>query len=185
MGRLTVGIDLGLDGAVAVLEPDGQIMSAFLVPSIPAKTKRVKKKDGKVKTKTISKKQYDEPEMVRAIEMIIEAAGEFAPLFVLEKGQPLPPAMGGSQANFQRGLSFGLWIGILRAKWQRFEIVSPRSWQKVMFHDMRIEDTKQASELVAKRLWPKQDWRKSERCKKVHDGMTDAACIAEYGRRTF
>lgn len=45
--------------------------------------------------------------------------------------------------------------------------------------------SKAASALVAQRLWPGVDWRASARCSKPHDGLTDAACIAEWGRRRF
>ena len=31
--------------------------------------------------------------------------------------------------------------------------------------------------------WPDEDWRKSDRCRNAHDGLTDAAGIAEYARR--
>lgn len=64
-----------------------------------------------------------------------------------------------------------------------FEIVSPRKWQSDMFVGINRNDTKAASALVAQRLRPDVDWRASPRCRKPHDGLTDAFCIAEYGRR--
>jgi len=191
MGRLIVGIDLGLQGGIVVLDEGGQLaMPPRITPIVEGAVKRFKdKKTGKPKTKKLASDVYDESAMVEIVESVLNRADELGheilPLYVIEKAQTMPGTMGGPKANFQRGLSFGLWKGLLRGMFQRFEIVSPQSWQKVIFRDMRIDDTKQASALVASRLWPNQDWRKSERSRNAHDGLTDAACIAEYGRRTF
>ena len=44
-------------------------------------------------------------------------------------------------------------------------------------------NTKAAALNVAKQIFPAETWLKSERCTKPHDGMIDAALLAEYGRR--
>jgi hypothetical protein len=56
-----------------------------------------------------------------------------------------------------------------------------------MFADMdkKKADTKKTAKLVAKRLWPGQDFTKSARAYQPHDGKCDAALIAEWGRRTI
>jgi len=54
-----------------------------------------------------------------------------------------------------------------------------------MFEGMAKTDTKQMSYLVCSRLWSCYDWKATPRCKKPHDGLTDAAMLAEYGRRTY
>jgi len=36
--------------------------------------------------------------------------------------------------------------------------------------------------LKARQLWPDETWLASPRCTKPHDGMIDAALIAEYAR---
>ncbi len=54
-----------------------------------------------------------------------------------------------------------------------------------MFDGVNSEDTKQASVIVASRLWPDEDWRRSERGKKPDHGLTDAALIARYGYLTL
>jgi hypothetical protein len=60
--------------------------------------------------------------------------------------------------------------------------VSAKKWQNALFSGIEYDDTKKASALVAKTLWPNQDWRGTPRSRVAHDGMTDAALIAEYGR---
>ena len=72
-----------------------------------------------------------------------------------------------------------------------YQQINPKLWQKTVwqFHD-RVEkagklDTKKTSLNCAKRLWPGADLRKSDKCKTWHDGMVDAALIAESCRRTF
>ena len=59
----------------------------------------------------------------------------------------------------------------------------PRTWQAVMLAGLDKTDTKRASAIAAIRYQPSVDWRATPRCKKPHDGLTDAFCIAEYGRR--
>lgn len=72
------------------------------------------------------------------------------------------------------------------------KLVSVRNWQKAIWEPDDIvivkgknrykNDTKTTSLNAAKRLWPDADLRKSNRAKKWHDGIVDAALIAEYCR---
>jgi hypothetical protein len=55
-------------------------------------------------------------------------------------------------------------------------------WQKVMLPGCAKGDTKPAALARARQLWPAESWLASPRCSKPHDGMIDAALIAEYGR---
>lgn len=85
--------------------------------------------------------------------------------------------------------SFGQSLGILKGavasidKVTAMELVNPKEWQKAMFEGMPADDTKKVAARVAEKLWPGIDLRKSKRARKPHDGICDAACIAEYGRR--
>ena len=89
----------------------------------------------------------------------------------------------GVRSTFSIGFGFGIWQGLLTALQMPFELVSPQRWQREMFAGVNRDDTKAASALVAQRLRPDVDWRATPRCRKPHDGLTDAFCIAEYGRR--
>jgi hypothetical protein len=65
----------------------------------------------------------------------------------------------------------------------RYERVTPQAWQRVMIPGAKGGETKARALEVARRLWPGTDWRASDRCRTPHDGLIDAALIAEYGRR--
>ncbi len=100
----------------------------------------------------------------------------------VEKLQPLPRSMGGSAANFARGLSRGFeWM--LVALGIPYQLVSPQAWQKVMHAGTSGHDTKQRSVVAAQRLFPGITFQRSERSRRVDDGLCEAALIAEYGRR--
>jgi hypothetical protein len=104
---------------------------------------------------------------------------------VLEKGHALPRSMGGSAANFQRGLSRGLFEGLLAALGIRYVLVSPREWQKEMHQGTSGADLKRRSIQAAQRLFPDVSLKRTERCKKQDDGLAEALLLAEYGRRHF
>lgn len=65
--------------------------------------------------------------------------------------------------------------------WQR---VTPQAWQKVMLPGCKAGDTKPAALRAARKIWPEEDWLATKRSKVPHDGLVDAALIAEYCRRT-
>ena len=52
-----------------------------------------------------------------------------------------------------------------------------------MFRGLPKGKTKDLSRQKAKQLFPKEDFRRTPKCKKAHDGMCDALCLAEYIRR--
>jgi hypothetical protein len=54
-----------------------------------------------------------------------------------------------------------------------------------MLRDQPHGDTKKASAIIAKRLFPGETFLATERCKKVHDGLTDATLLALYGYNTY
>lgn len=87
------------------------------------------------------------------------------------------------QSVFSTANGFGIMRGIIGALKIPHTLVRPQEWQKAMFCGCGKNDTKATSVKVCKRLFPQFDWRATERCKKAHDGLTDAALIAEYGRR--
>ena len=152
-----LGIDNGLDGGMVQIG-DGQILRAVML------TMQIGKK-----------REYD---MAEIHNLIIAWNPDHA---IIEAAQAMPGQ--GVSSMFSIGKGFGIMLGLLTAHLIPFTIVRPQTWQKVIFRDMQKLDTKAASALIAKRLWPNQDWRATKNCKKTHDGLTDAACMAEYGRR--
>lgn len=153
-----LGIDNGYDGALVCIS--GKSVAKTIMPAITVKD---------------SKREYD----VNAIVKFITLA---APDHVfVERAQAMPGQ--GVSSMFSIGKGYGIMLGILAALQVQHTIVHPKTWQKTMFRDCPKSDTKAMSAIVCKRLFPQFDWKASERCKNVHDGLTDAALIAEYGRR--
>lgn len=93
--------------------------------------------------------------------------------------------------------SFGWVLGVLETFLVCFYIpytkVTPKVWQaemhsgipKITKQGKTSTDTKTMSLLAAKRLFPNEDLRATERCTKPHDGRVDALLLAEYCRRHF
>lgn len=100
---------------------------------------------------------------------------------VLEKAQ-YTPALGGMSA-FSFGKSYGTMIGILAALQRRYHLVAARTWQTKMFRDQPHSNTKEASIAVAKRLFPGQSFKATERSKKDHDGLTDSTLLCVYAQQ--
>ena len=163
-----LGIDNGISGAMVMLE-DNRVIGRLVMPTIPAP-------NGKGN-------EYD-------IATILMALDSWKPeRAVIERAQAMrlgsEGQVQGVVSTFNIGKNYGIMLGILAAKGIAYEVVHPKTWQKMLFDGIAKDDTKAASAIVAQRLWPGVDWRATERCKKPHDGLTDAACIAEYGRRRF
>lgn len=109
-------------------------------------------------------------------------------------------------ATFDFGFTCGAIQSAVASLGLTYTLVQPKQWQKEIYQGIPEirkpsiiikkgvrkgqtkrgpRDTKKMSLLAAKRLFPKVDLRRSERCKKDHDGIVDAILIAEYGRRQF
>ena len=95
---------------------------------------------------------------------------------VLEQVGALPGH--GATSMFSFGENFGYIKGLLEAYQIPYELVRPQRWKKAF----GISGKNQSVE-VCKRLFPGVSLRRTERCKKDHDGMAEALLMAEYARR--
>lgn len=86
----------------------------------------------------------------------------------------------GVTSMFSFGQNFGYIQGLLEAFEIPYELVRPQKWKKAF----GISGKNQSVE-VCKRLFPGVSLRRTERCKKDHDGMAEALLMAEYARRNF
>jgi hypothetical protein len=83
------------------------------------------------------------------------------------------------------GINWGVLIGCIVAKKYPFEVINPRTWQAVMCKNVdQSLLAKAKAEIVAKRLFPNQNWLIGK-SRKPHDGAIDAALIAEYTRLRY
>lgn len=166
-----IGIDPGLSGALAVIR-GGEVLLLFKVPTI---------KSGR-------HHEYDEQAM-RAMLLEHVVYSSKLPSYekivtthaFIERAQAMPGQ--GVTSMFSIGLGFGTWRGLLAALQIPYQIVHPRTWQKTMLADVNKDDTGAASIIVAHRLFPGVELRKSARCTVDDHNMADALNLAEYGRR--
>jgi hypothetical protein len=90
------------------------------------------------------------------------------------------------RANALRSMAYGCGLieGMLIARRYRHAIVGARRWQKEILGGLVAGETKPAALSAARRLWPNLDfWAIPDGCRKLHDGIIDAALLAEYARR--
>jgi len=161
--RYFTGIDNGLDGGIVQLDEDGKIFDKKIMPTI---------KTGKGRTVDI-----------------VEIAHHFydtkTHFYMLENASKHSP---GVLALCSTWYTFGCIEAALKIKGMRYELIQPQKWQREFWAKPKMPkgkkfDTKAAALVAAKKLWPSEDWTKSERATKPHDGLIDAALIAEYCRR--
>ncbi len=87
----------------------------------------------------------------------------------------------GISSGFKFGVGYGGILGALTALGISHTLLRPQAWQKVAHLGTSGKDPKDRSNQAAKRLWPKQSWLASPRCKVNHDGMQEAALIGFAG----
>lgn len=168
--RVTVGIDPGKGGALVALTDQGAQPPFIIRNVMPV-----------IGTK---RPEYDLVELLAVLTGYQELTGEGGSLSVyVERQQPMPAAMGGGAANYGRGYALGILEGLMVALGLRYEVVSPRRWQRDMLADIPGDDTKARAEIAARRLFPRADLTRSERARKADKGIVDALLIAEWGRR--
>jgi len=165
-----MGCDVGKSGGIVLMDENGNIIEVGTMPTIG--------------------KEYDTTQMeyMMNIDGLEHIAIEDVHAF----------HNGGSTSNFQFGLGKGLLMGLAAGMSIPFTLVQPKIWQKECWEGVTkvmkpmkegakrpVVDTKATSLVAVKRLFPKQDLRKSERAKIPHDGIVDAILICEYIRRKF
>ena len=99
---------------------------------------------------------------------------------VVEAVHSMPKQGVASSFSFGRGL--GNLEGIMAALGIRYEFVSPQAWKKVVLAG--TEKDKAAAIAWCRRSYPMTSLILPG-CRVAHDGMADALCLAEFGRRTY
>lgn len=157
-----LGFDPGLQGGIAAIDQNSKMISINPMP-------------------LIGNKDYDVEGLYGVIENIVWKKSKV--LATIEKQQAMPGQ--GLSSTLKTGMGFGILIGLVTALRIPYQIVPPQKWQHQLFAGLPpSQDTKVKSAIIAKRLFPGVDFKRTDKCKKDSDGMTDAACIAEYGRRS-
>lgn len=154
-----IGIDNGLTGAlVALLDHPGPPIDMRIMPT------RGKSKGNEVDALGV---WHFIGSMGDCVTVILETPGKHSP---------------GVQALCSMWDSYGAIRGILESRGIRHIRITAQTWQKTMLPGCAKGDTKPAALAKAKQLWPDESWLPSPRCHKPHDGLIDAALIAEHAR---
>jgi hypothetical protein len=165
-----IGVDPGKNGGIITITEHGKMKKA-VIPLIG-----------------------DDLDSRKLFEIISDLKTEFDVTLIMESVHSIFGTSASS--NFTFGYICGALEGIIMASRIKFIKVQPKAWQKEMWLSTEVEyqplkpnqkrpsiDTKLTSLKAALRLFPHFDFRKSERAKNPHDGLVDAALMAEYGRR--
>lgn len=178
-----IGIDPGLDGGICIMI-DGTIVNCIQMP-VEIETTNKKLKSGKLKTQ----RHIDAYKFADIIFAHKDAA------IYMEKVNPF--AGQGSVQSTRMAIGIGRLEGVLIGMGFKYTYITPGSWQKEIWQerdrvmreiqDKRTKqgntDTKKTSLNAAQRLFPTVNFiPKGKRT--PHDGLFDAALIAEYGRRS-
>lgn len=163
MADCIFGVDLGLNGGIAKVPVSGGEPRAWRMPTLPAPRGK-----GRV---------YD----LHSIRVRVDS---WNPDHLFIEAAQLRGKMATSKqtaVSLARGeMAFEMLCSV---RGYPYTIVTARDWQRVMFAGLgKVEDTKAASILIAKRLFPEVDLQPGE-CRTDQDGLSDALLIAEYGRR--
>jgi len=86
-------------------------------------------------------------------------------------------------AMFSYGRHFGQLEAVLYTAGITPHLIAPRSWTAELHKGVEGASSKDKSLLVARKIWPVNDFTLSKRAKKPHDGLVDAMLLAEYLRR--
>lgn len=158
-----IGIDGGLNGGLTVIDEAENILQSIVMPIFDSK-----------------RKEYD----LSSIQKFFEYYNmRGAVICGLEQAHTKP--LNGVKQNFTIGRCFGQMEGLLTSMKIKYEVILARRWQKEIFQGIVADDTKLASMKFCSRKYPNHTFTRTERSKKMHDGMTDSCCIAVYLKRLY
>lgn len=141
--------------------------------------------DGGIAMITISDKEtvtawpYSNEKLVEICFAIADISGEVRTTTCLEKVGAMPGQGVTSMFNF--GKNVGFIEGVLSANYIPYQTVPPQKWKK----EYSISSDKNKSVEVCKKLFPNINLKRTDKCKKDHDGMAEALLMAEFARRNL
>jgi hypothetical protein len=170
--RIFVGIDPGLDGAVAILALHGEFLEVADTPVVEVssmRTRHSKTEPGTVKHVKGTRREFEEASMRIGLEQVRHAG-----LLAIEQVGPMPKE--GAIASFNFGFGVGLWMGLLSGLMISRVRVRPQVWKGYL----TLPADKQAIRLAAIQRWP----AAANMLKlKKHHGRAEALWLAEYARQ--
>jgi len=134
MGKLFIGIDPGISGALVALDQDGLFMDWTLMPVVDNRV------DG------------------RGVHEFLSAYSEYTPMCALEQVAAMPGQ--GVSSMFKFGESVGIVRGVIHALKVPLLEVRPRAWQLATCGP--IEGSKEKAVAYAMDRYPGLDWPKNK-----------------------
>ena len=193
MSRISIGIDIGMSGGLAILK-DGKIHSLHKMPTFEVNTgKKITK--GKKKGQDKMENHIDAPALHDILCPYFDGMPRHAtPNVFVETVTHLFNLP--SSSNFKLGYAAGVVHGVLQTLGE-FYLIKPSQWQKIFRPDDIVQetikgipqetasgkpkkDTKKTAMACAKRLYPEYDFKALGGVTQI-DGMVDALLIATHG----
>lgn len=176
-----IGIDPGLSGGIGVMDGDGEIITCLPMPIFQGKKKHM---DTKQVAELLSSFTIGNSVFV-TLEKQIPFGGKSEMVLVLSTGKKLRAMIGqsvSSTAYFQQ--QYGELIGVCVALQIPFITVAPITWKKDILEGLPWKGgNKAASIMYVQQRWPEVNLLPTSRCRKPSDGLAEAICLAEYGRK--
>jgi hypothetical protein len=161
--KIFLGIDNGLHGAISIVNGETEeIIDVIPIPIIKNE-----------------KTEYNIPALYELFSQIFHEHDDDELHIFLEKAHAR--SISGVKQCFSTGFGYGIIQALIVSGGKGFELVEPKTWQKEIFKGLNIDDTKQVSIMFCKRKYPTFNF--DEYGKQFTDGLTDATCIALYGKR--
>ena len=177
--KIYVGVDVGAKGGIFAMDQDRNVILKAAVPE---------GKDG-----------IDYQELLSIFKNIRSRAMATTPLGTAVQFiaviEDVHSIFGMSaKSNFSFGHIKGVKEAMMLALKYDYKLIPPKTWQKAVWIEedavygedkagKKKRDTKATSLNAALRLFPLENFRKNNRCKIAHDGMVDAALMADYAMK--
>ena len=159
-----IGIDPGSKGAIAIIREGGAGIS--ITPVL------------------IGGKDLDLAEIAKWLQAELSmnnSKWRTQTIACIEKAHAMPGQ--GVSSMFSFGFTTGALHGILATLGISYNVVAPQTWKKVILVDTTKD--KVAAVDYCRKAYPYVSLLQTPRCKKAHDGMADALCIATYCRLKY
>lgn len=151
-----IGIDPGLSGGMATIK-DGWLPTVVPMP--------------------VAGGEIDARAVVEDMALLADCGRV---IVVVEAVHSMPKQ--GVASTFKFGKGYGKILGALEAMQIQTELVTPQAWKAVVLAGTPKD--KDAAVAWCRRAYPAVNLI-LPKCRTPHDGMADALCIAEWGRRTL
>ena len=193
---LTLGIDGGLKGFLALLNTDGKIIGSWKMPLnkvnkfCPIETWKLF-----CEIDNIAANDFEEifvciegllclPSDANQVTKLVQEIEKNPTKELFEQTYKQLRMSDGRVGVATQNKNFGILIGQIVAKGWRYITPSPRQWMSQMHNGIPGATTKIRSYNLCRSLWPDEDFTVGKR-QGFNDGKCDASIIAEYARRTF